>query len=254
MIQGLPSSAQLRRLAGGMVLLTVGQCLLAQGHVFVMAQRPLDWVHWFLLLGAVIVMWRLTEIPVGLAEDDWGALATAAGVAAFIGMSVIDFALWALPTEAARQAFSGQVLQAPAISLALHISWAVPSVSGSRRDGRSNGLSQCAGVRGWYSAASYWWALAQFGNARWLVVVGHLIILAGLGAMWLGYIRERSSDCPNQCRAEQSVMRDLSNQLGRRQFPACRRGGGGAAVYGPGDRCRPRPVDRYQDEQRAFSF
>jgi hypothetical protein len=41
--QGLPSSAQLRRLLGGMILLTAGQTLLAQGHAFVMAQRPLDW-------------------------------------------------------------------------------------------------------------------------------------------------------------------------------------------------------------------
>lgn len=27
--------------------------------------------------------------------------------------------------------------------------------------------------------------VGQFGNARWLVVAGHLVILAGLGAMWL---------------------------------------------------------------------
>jgi hypothetical protein len=172
-----------------MVLLTVGQCLLAQGHVFVMAQRPLDWVHWFLLLGAVIVMWRLTEIPVG-----WlgrlGRFATAAGVAAFIGMSVIDFALWALPTEAARQAFSGQVLQAPAISLpfisvgpsllylglgAMVLEWVVAM---RWRAGLVLGGIVLVGA-------------GQFGNARWLVVVGHLIILAGLGAMWL-LVRSRA--------------------------------------------------------------
>ena len=104
LVQGLPSTAQLSRLCAGMIVLTGGQTLLAQGHDFVMAQRPLDWVHWLLLLGAVTLTWRLTDIPVG-----WlgrlGRLATIAGATAFIGMSVIDFTLWALPSEMARQTF-----------------------------------------------------------------------------------------------------------------------------------------------------
>jgi hypothetical protein len=181
--QRLPSSAQLRRLSGGMILLTAGQTLLAQGYAFVMAQRPLDWSHWLLLLGAVTLTWRLTEIPVG-----WlgrlGRLATVAGGAAFIGMSVIDFILWCLPSDAARQAFSSQVLQAPTISL--------PFVS----VGPSLlfvGLG--AMVLEWVAAMRWRVGLVlggivlvgvgQFGNARWLVVGGHLVILAGLGAMWV---------------------------------------------------------------------
>jgi len=157
--------------------------LLAQGHAFVMAQWPVDWVHWLLLLGAVTLTWRLTEIPVG-----WlgrlGCIATVAGGAAFIGMSVIDFALWALPTEAARQAFGSQVLQAPAISLPF-IS-AGPSLLF---------LGLGAMVLEWVSAMRWRVGLVlggivlvgsgQFGNARWLVVAGHLVLLAGLGAMWL---------------------------------------------------------------------
>jgi hypothetical protein len=166
-----------------MILLTAGQTLLAQGYAFVMAQRPLDWSHWLLLLGAVTLTWRLTEIPVG-----WlgrlGRLATVAGGAAFIGMSVIDFILWCLPSDAARQAFSSQVLQAPTISL--------PFVS----VGPSLlfvGLG--AMVLEWVAAMRWRVELVlggivlvgvgQFGNARWLVVVSHLVILAGLGAMWL---------------------------------------------------------------------
>jgi hypothetical protein len=181
--QGLPSSAQLRRLLGGILLLTAGQTLLAQGHAFVMALRPLDWSHWLLLLGAVTLTWRLTEIPIG-----WlgrvGRVAMVAGGTAFIGMSVIDFILWSLPSEAARQAFGSQVLQAPAISLpfvsvgpsllfvglgTMVLEW----VAAMRwRVGLVLGGIMLAGV-------------GQFGNARWLVVWGHLVILAGLAAMWL---------------------------------------------------------------------
>jgi hypothetical protein len=182
-VQGPPSSVQLRRLSAGMALLTVGQTLLAQGHAFVMAQRPLDWVHWLLLLGAVTLIWRLTEIPVG-----WlgrlGRLATIAGGAAFIGMSVIDFTLWALPSEAARQAFTSQVLQVPAISLPfLSVGPSLLFV----------GLGTM--VLEWVAAMRWRVGLVlggivlvgvgQFGNARWLVVGGHLVILGGLGAMWV---------------------------------------------------------------------
>src|SRR5439155_25442138 len=90
--------------------------LIAQGHAFVMALRPLDWSHWLLLLGAVTLTWRLTDIPVGLLGR-LGRLATIAGATAFIGMSVIDFTLWALPSEMARQTFGSLILHVPAISL-----------------------------------------------------------------------------------------------------------------------------------------
>jgi hypothetical protein len=188
-VPGLPSSAQLRRLAVGMAVLTAGQTLLALGHAFVMAQRPVDWVHWLLLLGAVTLIWRLTEIPFG-----WlgrvGRLATVAGAAAFIGMSVIDFTVWALPTEVARQAFSSQVLQRPAISLPFL------SVGPSLLF-----LGLGVMVLEWIAAMRWRVGLVlggivlvgvgQFGHARWLVVGGHLVILAGLGAMWV-LVRSRA--------------------------------------------------------------
>jgi len=175
-----------------MVVLMAGQTLLARGHDFVMAQRPLDWAHWLLLLGAVTLTWKLTEIPVG-----WlgrlGCLATMAGGAAFIGMSVIDFIFWGLPSEAARQAFRSQALQAPAISLPfmsvgpsllfmglgmMVLEWVVPM---RWRVGLVLGGIVLVGF-------------GQFGNARSFVVGGHLVILAGLGAMWLlARSRERAS-------------------------------------------------------------
>jgi len=166
-----------------MVVMTAGQSLLAQGHAFVIAQRPLDWVHWLLLLGTVTLMWRITEIPVG-----WlgrlGRFATVAGGVAFIGMSVIDFALWGLPSEAARQAFSSQVLQAPAISLPFI------SVGPSLLFlGLGTMVLEWVAVMRWRVGLVLGGiplvGFGQFGNARWLVVAGHLVILVGLGAMWL---------------------------------------------------------------------
>jgi hypothetical protein len=174
-----------------MAMLTAGQFLIVQGQAFVMAQRPLDWAHWFLLAGAVILMWRLTEIPVGWVGR-LGRIAMVAGGAAFIGMSVIDFALWSSPSEAARQAFSNQLQQTPAISLPFM------SVGPSLLF-----LGLGALVLEWVAAMRWRVGLVlggialvgfgQFGNARWFVVGGHLVILGGLGAMW-HLVRSRRVD------------------------------------------------------------
>jgi hypothetical protein len=183
MTQRSPSSAQVFRLSSGLAALTVGQSLIACGPDFVMAQRPLDWAHWFLLVGAVIIMWRLTEIPIG-SVGRLGRLAIVVGGIAFIGMSVIDFIFWSLPSEAARHAFSSQVLQAPAISL--------PFIS----VGPSLLFLGMGAMALEWTYAMHWRAVlvligillvgfGQFGNERWIVVGGHLVILAGLAAMWL---------------------------------------------------------------------
>jgi len=171
-------------------MLTVGQSLIARGPTFVTAQRPLDWAHWFLLVGAMILMWRLTEIPVGWVGR-LGRLAMMAGGVAFIGMSVIDFIFWRLPSEAARQAFGSQVLQSPAMSLPFI------SVGPSLLF-----LGLGAMALEWISAARWRAVLVlggillvgfgQFGNERWFVVGGHLAILGGLGAMWL-LVRSREN-------------------------------------------------------------
>jgi hypothetical protein len=181
--QASPSSAQLKRLLVGMVLLTLGQLLVAQGPEFVTALRPLDWSHWLLLLGAMTLTWRLTDIQVG----GWGRLgcvATVAGAAAFVGMCVIDFILWTFPSDPARQAFASQVLRSPAISLPfltagpslLFVGLGILALEWVALMRWRTGL-----VLGGIAAVGF----GQFGNTRWLVVAGHVTILAGFCAMWL---------------------------------------------------------------------
>jgi hypothetical protein len=173
-----------------MLFLTTGQMLLAQGPDFVMALRPLDWSHWLLLLGAVTLTWRLTDIPVGR----WGRLgrlATVAGAAGFVGMCVIDFIVWALPSEPARQAFAGQVLRSPAISLPfLSVGPSLLFV------GLGVMVLEWVGPMRWRTGVVVVGiavvGFGQFGNARWLVVGGHLMILVGLMAMWM-LVRSRRS-------------------------------------------------------------
>jgi hypothetical protein len=180
--QALPSSSQVTRLAAGVGMLTVGQALIAQGPAFVMAQRPIDWAHWCLLLGALTLTWRVTEIPLGRAGRV-GRLLTVAGAAAFVGMSVIDFILWTLPSEGARQAFARQVLQAPAISLPfLTVGPALLFV------GLGILALEWARLMRWQAVLVLIGiglvGVGQFGGGRGLVVAGHLIILMGFAAIW----------------------------------------------------------------------
>jgi hypothetical protein len=178
----LPSSSQVTRLAAGMAMLTMGQALIAQGPAFVMAQRPVDWAHWLLLLGALTLTWRVTEIPLGR-TGRFGRLLTMGGAAAFVGMSAIDFILWALPSEAARQALGRQALQAPAISLPfLTVGPALLFV------GLATVALDWAGLMRWRVALVVIGVgvvgLGQFGGGRGLVLAGHLIVLMGFVAIW----------------------------------------------------------------------
>lgn len=163
-------------------MLAAGQGLIARGPSFVMAQRPLDWAHWLLLLGAVSLTWRITEIPLGRVGRV-GRLASVAGSAAFVGMSVIDFIFWTLPSEAARHNFGRQVLESPVISfpfltvgpslLFLGLGMMVFDWAGFKR-------VPAAFVFIGIALVGY----GQFGQARALVVAGHLLMLTGFAAMW----------------------------------------------------------------------
>ena len=39
----------------GLPFFLIGQIILAQGNAFVYSQKPIDFAHWFLLIGAVFL-------------------------------------------------------------------------------------------------------------------------------------------------------------------------------------------------------
>lgn len=80
----------------GLLVYILGQILLNLGPQFVASQQPVDFAHWCLLIGAVMLLpfagrlprrnIHLLTLPLFLA-----------GVAAVVGMCVLDFIFWSLP-------------------------------------------------------------------------------------------------------------------------------------------------------------
>ena len=80
----------------GLLLFALGQGLLAQGRDFISAQTPIDWAHWSLLIGALCMLPFVGRLPrrnLHLLSIPLLIL----GIAAIVGMNVIDFIAWSLP-------------------------------------------------------------------------------------------------------------------------------------------------------------
>jgi hypothetical protein len=98
----------------GLTIYILGQILLRQGQDFVEAQRPIDFAHWGLLLGGLFMLpyagrlpWRnihLLTIPL-----------LYAGIAALIGMCVLDFVFWSLPNGEMENQVARQLIDTPAV-------------------------------------------------------------------------------------------------------------------------------------------
>lgn len=98
----------------GLLFFLVGQIILAQGNDFVYSQKPIDFAHWFLLVGAVLMIPQTVSFP-GKIFSYAGIPLTLVGIACIIGMCVLDFIWWSFPDEQARMEFTQHVSQVPSI-------------------------------------------------------------------------------------------------------------------------------------------
>jgi len=98
----------------GISFFLIGQILLAQGNDFVYSQKPIDFAHWFLLIGAVLLIPQVVSAPKTLASYI-GAPLTLIGIICIIGMCVLDFIWWSFPNEELRREFTTHIVQIPSI-------------------------------------------------------------------------------------------------------------------------------------------
>ncbi|WP_143542406.1 hypothetical protein [Robiginitalea sediminis] len=98
----------------GLILLVAGQVLLARGNEFVYALRPIDFAHWSLLVGVVLMIPQVVTFPrKGL--NYVGIPLTITGIVCIIGMCVLDFIWWSQPTQDIRNEFAAHISQVPSI-------------------------------------------------------------------------------------------------------------------------------------------
>lgn len=99
---------------GGLLFILAGQILLAQGNEFVYSQQPIDFAHWLILSGSVLLIPQTVTFPPKI-YSYIGIPLSLAGIACVIGMCVLDIIWWSFPSEEARMIFTDHISKVPSI-------------------------------------------------------------------------------------------------------------------------------------------
>lgn len=98
----------------GLTFLLIGQLILSKGNEFVYSQEPIDFAHWFLLVGVVLLIPQTLGFPKSIFSTI-GIPLTIIGIVCTIGMCVLDFIFWSFPNDSMRSEFTDHISQVPAI-------------------------------------------------------------------------------------------------------------------------------------------
>ncbi|CDF79507.1 conserved hypothetical membrane protein [Formosa agariphila KMM 3901] len=98
----------------GLIFLLIGQIILSKGNDFVYAQEPIDFAHWFLLVGVVLLIPQVVSFPKKIFSLI-GIPLTLIGITCTIGMCVLDFIWWSFPNEELRHEFTNHISKVPSI-------------------------------------------------------------------------------------------------------------------------------------------
>ncbi|CAL2077517.1 hypothetical protein [Tenacibaculum sp. 190524A02b] len=98
----------------GLLFEVFGQVLLSNGNGFVYAQQPIDFTHWFLLIGVAFMIPAIGLFPKNI-YTYIGVPIIIIGIVCIIGMCVLDFIWWSQPTQEIRNEFASHIAKFPAI-------------------------------------------------------------------------------------------------------------------------------------------
>jgi len=98
----------------GLSLFLIGQIILAQGNEYVYSQEPIDFAHWFLLVGISLMIPQVVSFPKKI-YSYIGIPLSLIGIVCIIGMCVLDFIWWSFPNEELRSQFTSHISQIPSI-------------------------------------------------------------------------------------------------------------------------------------------
>ena len=95
----------------GISFLLIGQIILSKGNAFVYSLEPIDFAHWSLLVGVVLLIPQVISFP-KTPFSYIGIPLTIIGITCIIGMCVIDFIFWSFTNDQLRVFYVYTVLTA----------------------------------------------------------------------------------------------------------------------------------------------
>lgn len=98
----------------GLLLETIAQIILSKGNEFVYALRPIDFAHWSLLIGVLLLIPQIGNFKSSLFTFI-GVPIILIGIMSNIGMCVLDFIWWSQPTQEIRNEFANHLFKFPMI-------------------------------------------------------------------------------------------------------------------------------------------
>ncbi len=98
----------------GLVIFTIGQGMTGLSLEFGAAQKPIDYMHWMMLIGALLMIPFAVTMPRTLINRIASPLLIL-GIAAIVGMAVIDFVLWSYGLTPERTALLVHLRAVPVI-------------------------------------------------------------------------------------------------------------------------------------------
>ena len=99
----------------GLSLYTVGQFLIfIFFNVFNYSQEPIDFAHWFMLIGVLLLIPQIGNFP----KSRWNYISSPTlilGIGLIIGMCVLDFVFWSLKEPELKRQVSEHLINTPEI-------------------------------------------------------------------------------------------------------------------------------------------
>lgn len=172
----------------GLGLYTLGQILINLGRDFVDAQSPIDFAHWLLIAGVLFLIPFVGRLPRRNIHLVTLPLLLV-GIAAVIGMSVLDFVFWRLPDGELESQLAGTLIGTPVIwqpfmvigpNHVFNAGLMLPSLSYFQAS-KAGTLLVIAGT------------LTIVLGVQWFNVIGYAVLTAGYALNFLGATRQARS-------------------------------------------------------------
>jgi hypothetical protein len=101
----------------GLVFLIINQVMLLGGNEFIQNQRPIDYAHWLLLIGALCCL-SINYIFSDNIFSNIATILTSLGIVALIGQATIDFLWWSYGTDfEGMERLTSQIMERPSIRI-----------------------------------------------------------------------------------------------------------------------------------------
>jgi hypothetical protein len=101
----------------GLVFLIINQVMLLGGNEFIQTQKPIDYAHWLLLIGALLCL-SLNYIFSDTIFSNTATVLTSIGIIALVGQATIDFLWWSYGTDyAGMNDLTSQIMSRPSIRI-----------------------------------------------------------------------------------------------------------------------------------------